>query len=169
MATFAEFASQPQVRFLQPSKSTAAPKKREARLCLKSRYDCFIDWKIVRALNLPALTFNTESETGNLDGHHKSIYRGLPGLSKRSIGRVYPVVRTHTAYAAYIDYIPNAKITNKREECVILTTIPFRDTQQSGGKSWRRGTRYWRQPSQWHRSSIIPIKLNILTTALARS
>lgn len=61
------------------------------------------------------------------------------------------------------------KITNKREECVILTTIPFRDTQQSGGKSCRRGTRYWRQPSQWHRSSIIPIKLNILTTALARS
>lgn len=52
---------------------------------------------------------------------------------------------------------------------VILTTMPFSDTQQSGGKSWRRGTRYWRQPSQWHRSSIIPIKLNILTTALARS
>ncbi|TNN49510.1 hypothetical protein EYF80_040304 [Liparis tanakae] len=31
------------------------------------------------------------------------------------------------------------------------------------------GTRNWRQPSQWHSSSIMPIRLNILITALARS
>lgn len=50
-----------------------------------------------------------------------------------------------------------------------LTTILFLDTQQSAGKSCSMGTRNCRQPSQWHRSSIMPIRLTILTMALARS
>jgi hypothetical protein len=60
-----------------------------------------------------------------------------------------------------------ANLENKPHE--LLTTISFRETQQSGGKSCSRGTRNWRQPSQWHRSSIMPMRLKILTTALARS
>lgn len=51
----------------------------------------------------------------------------------------------------------------------MLTTILFMDTQQSGGKSCSIGTMKVRQPSQWHKSSIMPIKLTIRTTALARS
>lgn len=51
----------------------------------------------------------------------------------------------------------------------LLTTILFLDTQQSEGKSCSIGTINVRQPSQWHNSNIIPIKLTIRTTALARS
>lgn len=61
----------------------------------------------------------------------------------------------------------NENSVNKQHE--LLTTISFSETQQSGGKSWSRGTRNCRQPSQWHRSSIMPMRLKILTTALARS
>lgn len=50
-----------------------------------------------------------------------------------------------------------------------LTTMRLRDTQQSSGKSCSIGTRNWRQPSQWHSSSIIPIRFTMRTTALARS
>ena len=50
-----------------------------------------------------------------------------------------------------------------------LTTMRLRETQQSSGKSCSIGTRNWRQPSQWHSSSIIPIRFTIRTTALARS
>lgn len=51
----------------------------------------------------------------------------------------------------------------------VPTTILFLDTQQSEGKSCSIGTMKVRQPSQWHSSSIMPIKLTIRTTALARS
>lgn len=61
------------------------------------------------------------------------------------------------------------KLQNSNEKFWILTTIPFKDTQQSGGKSCRRGTRNCRHPSQWHSNNIMPIRLKILTTALARS
>lgn len=50
-----------------------------------------------------------------------------------------------------------------------LTTMLFLDTQQSAGKSCSIGTMKVRQPSQWHSSSIIPIRLTIRTTALAKS
>lgn len=50
-----------------------------------------------------------------------------------------------------------------------LTTIPLMDTQQFWGKSCSMGTRNWRQPSQWQSSSIMPMRLMILITALARS
>ena len=50
-----------------------------------------------------------------------------------------------------------------------LTTILFLVTQQSAGKSCSMGTRNCRQPSQWHSSSIIPIRFMMRTMALARS
>lgn len=50
-----------------------------------------------------------------------------------------------------------------------LTTMRLMETQQSSGKSCSIGTRNCRQPSQWHSSSIMPMRLKILTTALARS
>ncbi len=50
-----------------------------------------------------------------------------------------------------------------------LTTILLRDTQQSEGKSCNMGTKNCRQPSQWHKSSIMPIRLKMRITALARS
>ena len=63
----------------------------------------------------------------------------------------------------------NKLMSLKRKEQESLTTILFLETQQSGGKSCSMGTRNCRQPSQWHSSSIIPIRLTILTMALARS
>lgn len=51
----------------------------------------------------------------------------------------------------------------------VLTTMWLMETQQSGGKSCSMGTRNCRQPSQWHSSSIIPMRLKMRTTALARS
>ena len=50
-----------------------------------------------------------------------------------------------------------------------LTTMPLIDTQQLRGKSCSMGTRNCRQPSQWQSSSIMPMRLKIRTTALARS
>ena len=50
-----------------------------------------------------------------------------------------------------------------------LTTRLFLTTQQSGGKSCSMGTMKAIQPSQWHSSSIMPIRFTIRTTALARS
>ena len=50
-----------------------------------------------------------------------------------------------------------------------LTTMLLMDTQQSSGKSCSMGTRNCRQPSQWQSRSIMPMRLTIRTTALARS
>lgn len=57
----------------------------------------------------------------------------------------------------------------RRHDSLTRTSILLRDTQQSEGKSCSMGTRNCRQPSQWHSSSIIPIRLKIRITALARS
>lgn len=54
-------------------------------------------------------------------------------------------------------------------DSLIRTSILLRDTQQSDGNSCSMGTRNCRQPSQWHNNSIIPIRLKIRITALARS
>lgn len=50
-----------------------------------------------------------------------------------------------------------------------LTTMPLMDTQQLRGKSCSMGTRNCRQPSQWHSSSIMLMRLQMRMTALARS
>lgn len=74
---------------------------------------------------------------------------------------MYKCRKTH----CYIYFVPMFVLIEEP----LLTTILFLDTQQSGGKSCNIGTMKVRQPSQWHNSSIMPIKLTIRTTALARS